>query len=270
MLVSTQASVGIVSSVTLLQLAGMTSNFVIVALAWLMCIGGMLAATMHLGRPWLAFRGILGWRHSWLSREAIAFGAYSGLLSIACATTWTDNEIATQLALFGSVLSGWVGVICSCLIYQFTRRVFWVRHRTMLKFCGTTIVLGSAAALLQFAMAKSSDRIVVTAMLVAVATVLKLSLERWVLLGRTSNNHGELTRELHSEDLHRLVVLRRLGAIVGGMLIPALVVLPIFSTANFAIFLAALSFAFLLTGELAERSLYFRAVIPWTMPGGIQ
>jgi Fe-S-cluster-containing dehydrogenase component len=37
------------------------------------------ASLLHLGRPWLAFRAVLGLRHSWLSREILAFGLFAKL-----------------------------------------------------------------------------------------------------------------------------------------------------------------------------------------------
>ena len=38
-------------------------------------------ACFHLGRPLYAFRAVLGLRHSWLSREIVAFGAFAGSAS---------------------------------------------------------------------------------------------------------------------------------------------------------------------------------------------
>jgi len=37
---------------------------------------GLNCAILHLGRPLYAFRAILGFRTSWMSREIVAFSAY--------------------------------------------------------------------------------------------------------------------------------------------------------------------------------------------------
>src|SRR6185436_20341754 len=37
------------------------------------------ASTLHLGRPHLAFRAMIGLRTSWLSREALGFALFAGL-----------------------------------------------------------------------------------------------------------------------------------------------------------------------------------------------
>ncbi len=75
MLVLTQASVGAwcVLAATL-ALDPSQANFVSTASVIAAVTGflGVQTALLHLGRPWLAFRSILGWRRSWLSREAIA------------------------------------------------------------------------------------------------------------------------------------------------------------------------------------------------------
>ena len=40
---------------------------------------GLAASVFHLGQPLRAWRIFLGWRKSWLSREALVFGAWFGL-----------------------------------------------------------------------------------------------------------------------------------------------------------------------------------------------
>lgn len=56
--------------------AGTTMNpLVFIALAG----AGMALSTLHLGRKARAWRAILNWRRSWLSREIISFSAFAGL-----------------------------------------------------------------------------------------------------------------------------------------------------------------------------------------------
>ncbi len=42
----------------------------------------LAASLFHLGRPQFAFRAVLGLRHSWLSREIVAFGAFAALATL--------------------------------------------------------------------------------------------------------------------------------------------------------------------------------------------
>ena len=45
----------------------------------LLAAGGMGLSTLHLGRKMRAWRSILNWRRSWLSREIILFSSFAGL-----------------------------------------------------------------------------------------------------------------------------------------------------------------------------------------------
>ena len=80
---------------------------------------GLLASTLHLGRPSRAWRAFSQWRTSWLSREgvaavmtypvALAFGAcWSGLID---APQWTG-----PLGMMTAVLSA-ITVFCTAMIY---------------------------------------------------------------------------------------------------------------------------------------------------------
>ena len=46
------------------------------------------ASTLHLGRPRYAFRAVIGLRHSWLSREIVAFGAFAGSACLFAGVCW--------------------------------------------------------------------------------------------------------------------------------------------------------------------------------------
>ncbi len=80
MLVLTQASVGMwmVRLFANLPMKLGPLDTILAAVASVIGIIGVHAALLHLGRPMLAFRAFLGWRTSWLSREAILFGVFMG------------------------------------------------------------------------------------------------------------------------------------------------------------------------------------------------
>jgi formate dehydrogenase iron-sulfur subunit len=146
MLVLTQASVGLwfaAISTHLLRATNATGMLVAAIIATCLGIFGFHLALLHLGRPWLAFRSVLGWRTSWLSREAIAFGVYLGL-SLTAALLWMMNN---QWAVPASLVTIGVGVgavFCSAMIYVATGRSQWSFSRTVLEFAATTSGLGFA------------------------------------------------------------------------------------------------------------------------------
>ncbi len=144
----------------------------------------LAASTLHLGRPHLAFRAIRGLRHSWLSREILAFGLFAGAAVTYAAACWfssrhsprdetlitvaasnvvqavsrdpsdiTRSVMATLSAPPSSLLDslnfavlffGLLGVFCSVRIYQVTQRPFWTGVWTLGKFGLTTLLLGVA------------------------------------------------------------------------------------------------------------------------------
>jgi formate dehydrogenase iron-sulfur subunit len=120
-------------------LGGTTAAFVtydVTKAAWLLGASGLLASVFHLGQPRRAWRIFLGWRKSWLSREALAFGAWFGL-----ATASVMRPEFTPLA----AVTGAIGLGCSAMIYIDTRRTFWRASQTLPRFFGTAVVVALAA-----------------------------------------------------------------------------------------------------------------------------
>ncbi len=183
MLVLTQASVGMWCVLTLLlwsSTRALNDFFWTATIASTIGVVGVHLALAHLGRPWLAFRAFLGWRTSWLSREAIAFGIYMAVASLTTfgflAQSWMSNtesaakelvgqrlrsltlspangvagplvssvEPYTRLLVVLSAAIGLVAVVCSAMIYVATRRSLWSERRTAIEFGATTLGLGLA------------------------------------------------------------------------------------------------------------------------------
>jgi Fe-S-cluster-containing dehydrogenase component/DMSO reductase anchor subunit len=121
---------------------------------------GLLAlgsSLFHLGRPQFAFRAVLGLRHSWLSREIVAFGAFAAIASVYAAvllvvrppseTAATGGTTAPWIRWLGWSVSatGIIAVFCSTMIYVFTQRECWSFVRVGAKFLLTSALLGVAA-----------------------------------------------------------------------------------------------------------------------------
>lgn len=96
---------------------------------------GLGASVFHLGQPLRAWRIFLGWRKSWLSREAMIFGQWFPLA--AGAILWPALAPA-------AALTGVLGLACSVMIYVDTRRSFWRLAQTGPRFFGTATVLALA------------------------------------------------------------------------------------------------------------------------------
>jgi len=255
MLVLTQAGIGGLLTAQLtnakslpLELASLTLLF-----------AGLTASVFHLGQPLKAWRVWLGWRTSWLSREAMLLNAFAGFAVTSIAARWLP--LLTNCYLLITLLvaaAGIAAVFAQAMVYADTHRSFWSLRHTAPRFFGSVLVLGLALALVL-------QPAVPIAIALVLATLLKLGCElavlkhadtdsdRWTQLRRTAAlQTGALRPELGA---------RLLAALVGGVFIPFAI-----ATGGATAALATTAFALCLLGELAERYLFFTSVAPDKMP----
>jgi formate dehydrogenase iron-sulfur subunit len=105
------------------------------AVSWGCGLAGLGASVFHLGQPLRAWRIFLGWRKSWLSREAMVFGVWMGVATAA---------LVLPAALWASAIVGTLGLGCSALIYADTRREFWRPSQSFGRFLGTALLVSLA------------------------------------------------------------------------------------------------------------------------------
>lgn len=244
---------------------------------------GIAASTLHLGRPLYAFRAIIGWRRSWLSREIIAFGLYA-MLAIACvaaavssnADAATGSATTSALALAAAAV-GLYGVFCSSMIYAVTQRPFWSFPRTAAKFFLSAAVLGLPIALLCDLFGPNpvdASRVLSLLAAIVAAGATKLALDASILVSLRSRSTTALRRtalllvgELSRWSKHRFAW----GA--AGTVLPGLVYLvhsqsptPTLATPEVVASVTA-GWMASFVGELCERYLFFAAVVAPKMPG---
>ena len=280
MLVLTQAGIGgffAVSGLALLGAADAGTRW-LAALAFALLNAGLLASVFHLGQPQKAWRVWLGWRTSWLSREAIALNAFAGVATAALVTLWT-GQIATLVQLPQPVtvmlqrladlpppiwcvpvlLLGLTALYAQTMVYADTHRKFWGVSSTAPRFLGSALLLGTALA---FAFAPSPLLAVVLILIslpklandLAILQHADSDSDRWTQLRHTA--------ALQLGALRPALVLRLLTGLVGGVFLP-------FAFAEKAVppLVAVLTLGFCLLGEICERYLFFTSVAPDRMPG---
>ncbi len=237
----------------------LTSAFALAA-----CGLGLFASVTHLGRPLQAWRSFLGWRHSWLSREVLALGAFGAVASLLTVANWLSLPPAWVVGLSAAtVTAGLAGVFTSVMVYADTGREFWELRRTAARFFGTVLVLGAAAAHAVCVLTNSSPTIALSIAL-AFVSILKLASEAALRLhlrddGLTSLKRSALLMMGELGAFHRT---RIVFGLLGGVALPLAGALFGASPA-----LALLAFALCLVAELCERHLFFTAVAPAKMPG---
>ena len=161
MLVLTQMSVGAFAlGIVLERFVSEDYSAAVQPVQAAMALGfGLLALTasvLHLGRPQYAFRAVLGLRHSWLSREIVAFGLFAALACLNAAAVlapaaWPLSRDVIGLLAWGVVVVGAAAVFCSIMIYASVRREFWNFPRTAVRFALTSVLLGLATLWLSLA-----------------------------------------------------------------------------------------------------------------------
>jgi Fe-S-cluster-containing dehydrogenase component/DMSO reductase anchor subunit len=251
----------------------------------------LAASLVHLGRPQFAFRAVLGLRHSWLSREIIAFGAFAAMATLYAITVFAaDATTEAGIRILGWCVAGIgaIAIFCSTMIYVFTRRECWSLTRVGVRFSLTgallgiavvwlsvlmTVIVSPSAALLTLIHARGST---LCGALVVVALA-KLAWEGAIFRHLWLRNMTPLKRSalLMIGELSIVTLARFALGLLGGVILPTLLasetaVLGIGAgSVRFGI-VTAFTFFTCLAGELLERYLFFSACAAPQMPGAIR
>jgi Fe-S-cluster-containing dehydrogenase component/DMSO reductase anchor subunit len=258
MLVLTQLSVGaFITDLGLRALAGgrpVPGQTFDAAVALAAGVLALAASVLHLGRPRYAYRAVIGLRHSWLSREVVAFGVFTALAAAYASVLWLGWPASATLAAAVAV-AGLAGIGCSVLIYTTTHRSSWRPAPVLAKF-GLTTAVGGVATVLWASLVSGwlAGRTAGAAgrglpLLLAALVVLELGVETvW---------HG-----VRHAELRVVARARRAAAVVCGVVLPILLAENAAASAWLRLPMATLVLAGVVTGELLERSLFFTTASP--------
>jgi Fe-S-cluster-containing dehydrogenase component/DMSO reductase anchor subunit len=268
MLVLTQLAVGALLVELGARLAGSTAlaHPAHALVAAVTAIASLAASTLHLGRPRYAFRAVLGLRHSWLSREVLAFGLFAGLVSAYAAGVVVDDGAprAAVVAIgAAAAVAGVVGVGCSVMLYAVTRRAWWAAGRTARTFALSAGLTGGAAVLATAALRGAADGVVhPLALGVALVALAKVAND---LLPLRRGRHGVVT------DLDRSALLLRRDlanpSLARTLLGVAAALLATIALAGAGPAAAVGALVVAVLAELVERHLFFRVAVAPRMPG---
>ena len=158
-----------------------------VGVAEVMLIAGLASSFLHLGRKMRAWRSVLMWRTSWMSREVIVLPAFIGLVALwwlllhrgsMALPTW----VLPVLLILGSAALWY----CTAMIYACLRFIEeWAHPLTIINFTliglSSGFVLGCALAALA-----GETRLLSAASPYALALTLMAWFTRWLTLKRNS------------------------------------------------------------------------------------
>jgi DMSO reductase anchor subunit len=262
MLVLTQLSVGAFVTDLLLRLltdrgAGLaqTVDAVVAVAAGVLALG---ASVLHLGRPRYFYRAVIGLRHSWLSREVVSFGAFTGLAVPYALVLWRDPSGSRTLpTVLGAAVaaSGLAGVACSALIYTTTHRASWRPATVTSKFALTAAVGGLATVM----WASILSGVVGGGSQVAVGRSLPLLLDALMVLKLAVE---AVWMRLPHPALRATTMARFATGLTGGVALPLLLAGIGRRPTWLAVAVATLALAGVGVGEFLERSLFFTTASP--------
>jgi Fe-S-cluster-containing dehydrogenase component/DMSO reductase anchor subunit len=235
------------------------------AFAALTGVVALAASVLHLGRPRYSYRAIIGFRHSWLSREVVAFGGFTGMACVYAllrAIGFSPNSRLLAAVAVTAGLTGIAGIACSVLLYVVTRRSSWRPLATTARF-GSTAVVGGALTFVATQVVVGAMRRGATSvgrdlpLLVATLAMTELLVEGLVFAGRRAETARRAS--LLRGPLARATRLRFAAGWLGGVGGPVLLatVVPVGRPSWLAAVLAPVALLLYVTGELAERSLFF-------------
>jgi DMSO reductase anchor subunit len=130
--------------------ASMDIGFVLhtIGLGLVLLLAGLASSFLHLGHKLRAWRAVLMWRTSWMSREVIVLPAYIALAALWWVSIYIGADNALAHALPWAILVG--GVLlwyCTAMIYACLRFIQeWAHWSTVANFTLIGLASGSVLA----------------------------------------------------------------------------------------------------------------------------
>jgi len=215
------AAQGLLVALALAQISGvaMDSRFVLqaIALGLVLLLAGLASSFLHLGHKMRAWRAVLMWRTSWMSREVIVLPAYIGLTALWWLALYTDADGALAKALPWAIVFGALVLwYCTAMIYACLRFIQeWAHWSTVANFLLIGLASGSVLAC---ALAASSEQAALLRTLAPWATVATLlaAIVRWFSLRRNSSLRPASTLQSATGIQAKRLVQKSMGMSAGA------------------------------------------------------
>ena len=236
---------------------------------------GLPLSALHLGRPGLAITAMKNIKTSWLSREALALGAYAGGVTLLVIASLLGLPTFIKFLLsIGVVALGVYGIYAQSMIYRIKARPSWDRKSTTLRFLGAGYL---GFLLVGFVLALNSQMQNLLAILAPTLMIalyqMHLIYEEMVFYKYLDKEHPlyyqlSRTKKLLEENFGTLKKVRLYSLGIFAIAIPLLVI--VFASSNFdgfATFLLFVSLFGSIASELLGRYLFYVTVVPLGLAG---
>ena len=186
------AAQGLLVALALAQIGGVSidSGFLLqaIALGLVLLVAGLASSFLHLGHKMRAWRAVLMWRTSWMSREVIVLPAYIGLTALWWLSLYAGADSGLAHALPWAIAVGALLLwYCTAMIYACLRFIQeWAHWSTVANFILIGLASGSVLACALAAYGGQAALLNALAPWATAATVLA-ALLRWYSLRRNSS-----------------------------------------------------------------------------------
>ena len=249
------------------------TNYIMALLVMLPAALGLPLSALHLGRPFLALTAMKNIKTSWLSREALALGVFTALMSGVVGVYFFEVSVGVRLGLEALTLAvGVYGIYAQSMIYRIRARPSWNRTTTNLKFFGVAYLGAILLAFLSSLLSLSDVVIPLIALgMLGAVSQLFFTYEDIRTLGTTVENEYQLKRSerLLNENFKNIKVARYVTLIFGGIFLPLLAL--VFAGSGlfgFASIVLLISLVVSFLSEISDRFLFFSTVVPLGLAGG--
>jgi len=236
---------------------------------------GLPLSALHLGRPILAMTAMKNWKTSWLSREAIALGAYTGLASVVAGMYFLEIKGFFLLFVMAITLAmGVFGIYAQSMIYRVRARPAWNRKSTTKRFFGSGYVGFILIALLLLLNGGASGVTVLLSVSLLAGMAQVLTIYEEMMFYKHLDKEGKLyyqlerTRTLLNENFGKLKNMRWNTLVIFGLLLPLVAIL--FTASGLTAWAESTLIVSLfgsLFSELIGRYLFYRTVVPLGLAG---
>lgn len=241
------------------------------AIILVLCGAGLLASFFHLGHPERAWRAMMMWRTSWLSREVIALPAFMAAVFAYGVAHWAGLGHTTVIGIVGIVLA-LVLYVATAMIYAAVKVLKeWAHPLTVVNF----IMLGAASGMTlaaAYASLTAPDLVGALAKTAIILTSIGL-LTRGASLWRNATLSPASTLQTAIGIRHPHIVQKAQGSMGGSYntreffhgksaafvraIVPTFLVLSFIAPLLLVLTVPLLAFILQYTGLLAERWYFF-------------
>jgi len=251
------------------------ANVFIVLAIFLPAAIGLPLSALHLGRPILALTAMKNYKTSWLSREAIALGVYTGLLSLLLVMYYFEVSPVLKFMLEALILPiGIYGIYAQSMIYRIKARPSWNKKETTKVFFSVGYIgLLLIALCLSYMNQTASANVLLTVLLFLSfynLGLLKTQNSFYKNLSESHKNFYQLnkTKKLYHEFFPKQSIYRKRMLYVGSLMLPMLALLFNAQGDNIiAVTLLALAVIISFSSEVIGRYLFYVTAVAQGLAG---